>query len=76
MHLPNGSRIEALPGSEKTVCAFSGTSVLILDEAAGVDDKLYYAARPMLAVSRGSLMMLTTPYGANAGCASTSRKRS
>jgi hypothetical protein len=63
MHLPNGSRIEALPGSEKTVRGFSGTSLLIVDEAARVDDELYYAVRPMLAVSGGSLMMLTTPYG-------------
>jgi hypothetical protein len=63
MHLPNGSRIEALPGSEKTVRGYSGTSLLIVDEAARVDDELYYAVRPMLAVSGGSLMMLTTPYG-------------
>ena len=63
MRLPNGSRIEALPGSEKTVRGFSGTSLLIVDEAARVDDELYYAVRPMLAVSGGSLMMLTTPYG-------------
>ena len=63
MHLPNGSRIEALPGSEKTVRGFSGTSLLIVDEAARVDDELYFAVRPMLAVSGGALMMLTTPYG-------------
>jgi hypothetical protein len=63
MHLPNGSRIEALPGSEKTVRGFSGTSLLIVDEAARVGDELYYAVRPMLAVSGGALMMLTTPYG-------------
>lgn len=63
MHLPNGSRIEALPGSEKTVRGFSGTALLIVDEAARVDDELYYAVRPMLAVSGGALMMLTTPYG-------------
>jgi hypothetical protein len=63
MHLPNGSRIEALPGSEKTIRGFSGTSLLILDEAARIDDGLYYAVRPMLAVSGGSLMMLSTPYG-------------
>jgi hypothetical protein len=63
MHLPNGSRIEALPGSEKTVRGFSDTSLLIVDEAARVDDELYYAVRPMLAVSGGALMMLTTPHG-------------
>jgi phage terminase large subunit-like protein len=63
MHLPNGSRIEALPGSEKTIRGFSGTSLLILDEAARIDDGLYYAVRSMLAVSGGSLMMLSTPFG-------------
>jgi Terminase large subunit, T4likevirus-type, N-terminal len=63
MRLPNGSRIEALPGSEKTVRGFSGTSLLIVDEASRVEDELYYAITPMLAVSGGSLMMLTTPYG-------------
>lgn len=63
MLLANGSRIEALPGSEKTIRGFSGASLLILDEAARVDDGLYHAIRPMLAVSGGALMMLSTPYG-------------
>jgi hypothetical protein len=63
MHLPNGSRIEALPGSERTIRGYSGVDLLIVDEAARVDDELYYALRPMLAVSGGTLMMLTTPYG-------------
>jgi hypothetical protein len=63
MHLPNGSRIEALPGTEKTIRGFSGVDLLILDEAARVDDALYYSVRPMLAVSGGSLMMLSSPYG-------------
>src|SRR5215216_1784981 len=63
MRLANGSRIEALPGSEKTIRGFSGVDLLILDEASRVDDALYYAVRPMLAVSEGRLMMLSTPYG-------------
>jgi Terminase large subunit, T4likevirus-type, N-terminal len=63
MELSNRSRIEALPGTEKTIRGFSGTALLILDEAARVSDELYYAVRPMLAVSGGGLMMLTTPYG-------------
>ena len=69
----NGSRIEALPGSEKTIRGFSGVGLLILDEAARVDDALYYAVRPMLAVSGGSLMMLTTPTAREA-CFSRSGK--
>jgi hypothetical protein len=63
LELENGSRIVTLPGSEKTVRGFSGAALLILDEASRVADELYYAVRPMLAVSGGSLMMLTTPYG-------------
>jgi hypothetical protein len=64
MALANGSRIEALPGSnERTIRGFSGVDLLIVDEAARVLDDLYYALRPMLAVSGGALMMLSTPYG-------------
>jgi hypothetical protein len=59
----NKSRIEALPGSERTIRGFSGVDLLILDEASRVDDDLYFAVRPMLAVSGGAMMMLTTPYG-------------
>jgi hypothetical protein len=63
LELENHSRIITLPGSEKTVRGFSGAALLVVDEAARVDDSLYYAVRPMLAVSGGSLMMLSTPYG-------------
>jgi hypothetical protein len=63
LELENGSRIVTLPGSEKTIRGFSGTSLLVLDEAARVEDELYFAVRPMLAVSGGALMMLSTPYG-------------
>jgi hypothetical protein len=63
LELENRSRIITLPGSEKTVRGFSGAALLIVDEAARVDDSLYYAVRPMLAVSGGSLMMLSTPFG-------------
>jgi hypothetical protein len=59
----NGSRIEALPGSERTIRGFSGVDLLVVDEAARVDDGLVYAVRPMLAVSGGRLLMLSTPYG-------------
>jgi hypothetical protein len=63
LRLDNGSRIVTLPGKDKTVRGFSGASLLILDEAAQVEDSLYFAVRPMLAVSGGALMMLSTPYG-------------
>jgi hypothetical protein len=63
MNLASGSRIEALPGTEKTIRGFSGVDLLIVDEAARVADELYYTVRPMLAVSGGRLMMLSTPFG-------------
>jgi hypothetical protein len=63
MELANGSRIEALPGTEKTIRGFSGVDLLLVDEASRVADELYYAVRPMLAVSGGRLLMMSTPYG-------------
>ena len=59
----NGSRILALPGSEKTIRGFSGADLIIEDEASRVDDELYMAIRPMLAVSKGKLILMSTPFG-------------
>jgi hypothetical protein len=61
--LTNGSRIIALPGKEVTIRGFSGAALLVIDEAARVADALYYAVRPMLAISRGRLIALSTPFG-------------
>ena len=52
---PNGSRIVGLPGNEATARGFSAVSLLVVDEAARVDDDLYRAIRPMVAVSSGDL---------------------
>ncbi len=63
LELANGSRIVSLPAREDTIRGYSGVALLIFDEAAWVDDDLYVAARPMLAVSRGRLLALSTPNG-------------
>ncbi len=63
LRLENGSRIVSLPGTEGTVRGFSGVALLIVDEASRVDDALYHAVRPMLAVSHGKLVLLSTPWG-------------
>jgi hypothetical protein len=63
LELQNESRIVTLPGTEKTIRGFSGAALLIVDESSRVADELYFAVRPMLAVSGGSLMMLSTPFG-------------
>jgi Terminase large subunit, T4likevirus-type, N-terminal len=61
--LSNGSRIIALPGSEKTVRGFAGAQLILLDEAARIDDALIQALSPMLATVNGSLIALSTPFG-------------
>jgi len=63
LQLTNKSRIVSLPGKEQTVRGFSGVSLLIIDEASQVADDLYYSVRPMLAVSQGRMILLSTPFG-------------
>jgi hypothetical protein len=63
LQLVNKSRIVSLPSKEQTVRGFSGVSLLIIDEAAQVNDELYYSVRPMLAVSQGRMILLSTPFG-------------
>ncbi len=61
--LDNGSRILSLPGKEGTIRGFSGVTLLAIDEAAWVPEALYLSVRPMLAVSGGKLVVLSTPHG-------------
>jgi hypothetical protein len=63
LELANQSRIVSLPGKEMTVRSFSGVRLLVIDEAARVPDDLYRSVRPMLAVSQGRLVCLSTPFG-------------
>ena len=63
LELANGSRLIALPGKEATVRGFSGVALLLVDEASRVPDALYQAIRPMLAVSGGRIVLLSTPFG-------------
>ena len=60
---PNQSRIVGLPATEATNRGFSCVSLLLVDEAARVSDHLYMSLRPMLAVSAGSLWLMSTPFG-------------
>lgn len=63
IELANASRIVSLPGKEQTIRGYSGADLLVLDEAARIDDDLYRAVRPMLAVSGGALIAMSTPFG-------------
>jgi hypothetical protein len=63
LELDNGSRVVAVPGSERTVRSKSAVSLLIIDEASRIDDSLISAVTPMLATTDGDLIALTTPFG-------------
>jgi hypothetical protein len=63
LELSNGSRIVSLPTSEGGIRSYSGVRLLVVDEAARVPDDLYRAVRPMLAVSNGRLICMSTPFG-------------
>jgi hypothetical protein len=63
LELDNGSRVISLPGTESTVRGYSRVSLLAIDEASRVADDLYASLRPMLAVSNGRLVALSTPFG-------------
>jgi hypothetical protein len=59
--LPNGSRIIGLPHQELNIRGFSAPSLIVIDEAAGVQDEIYHALVPMQATNDGALWLLSTP---------------
>jgi hypothetical protein len=63
LQMANGSRIVSLPAKESNVRGFSGPSLIIEDESARVHDDLYLAMRPMLAISGGAHILMSTPFG-------------
>ncbi len=63
MELLNGSRIEGLPGSEKTIRGFSAPRRVIMDEASRIEDETFTAVLPMLAIGGGAMDLLSTPAG-------------
>jgi hypothetical protein len=63
LEMANQSRIISLPCQADTIRGFSSVHMLVIDEAARVPDDLYRSVRPMLAVSGGRLICLSTPHG-------------
>lgn len=63
LQLENKSRLLSLPGAEGTIRGYSAPALIILDEAARVDDSLVEALLPMLIRSQGRLLALSTPAG-------------
>jgi Terminase large subunit, T4likevirus-type, N-terminal len=62
LRLSNGSAIYALPGAERTVRGFAAVAAVIVDEAARIDTEMISAVSPMLAVSHGRLLALSSAW--------------
>lgn len=63
LEFANGSRIIALPENPDGIVGYSSVSLLVIDEASRVSDELYFVVRPMLAMSEGRIICLSTPKG-------------
>jgi hypothetical protein len=63
MTLDNGSRVVSLPSNERTVRGYASVDLLIEDEAAKVYDDLFRATLPMISVSSGQLILMSTAWG-------------
>ena len=63
MRFQNGGRIIALPNSPLKIRVFRKVKLLIVEEAALVPDAIYNAIRPMLIVSGGQTLLLSSPFG-------------
>ena len=63
VELANGSSIFALPGDADTVRGFASANLVLADEAARIPDPMMAAVRPMLSVSGGRLVTMSTPAG-------------
>jgi len=59
----NGSRIRAFSASPKSARGFSDPDIIIFDEAAYVEDALYFTVRPMMTGGKTDLILLSTPFG-------------
>ncbi len=63
VELGNGSRILALPSAEANLRGFSAPSMVVIDEASRCEDALFYSLKPMMAVGRGKMILLSSPFG-------------
>jgi hypothetical protein len=62
MRVRGGGRIVSLPGSERTIRGLSAVTLLIEDEASRIEDSLHFSVMPMLATTRGRLLLMSTPW--------------
>lgn len=60
--LENGSRVISAPGSEVGIRGYP-VDLLLIDEAARVDDEVFASLSPMVGVTKGRIIATSTPWG-------------
>jgi hypothetical protein len=63
LELMTGSEVLAVPGSEETIRGIEAVDLLVIDEAALVDDELFGSVYPMLATTDGRCIAMSTARG-------------
>ncbi len=63
LELANGSRVISLPDNHEGVVGVGNPRLVVIDEGSRVSEELYKSVRPMLAVTNGQLLTLSTPFG-------------
>lgn len=63
LKLSNGSRIVALPGSQRTIRGFSAPDTIVIDEDGQAEDELFEGVYPMLTSNpSGRMILASTPW--------------
>lgn len=63
LELTNGSRVVCKSSNADTIRSYSKVHTVIVDEAALADDSLFTAVSPMLAISKGRFILLSSAKG-------------
>jgi hypothetical protein len=61
--LKNGARLVSLPGDPETLRGYSAPRLIVKDECSYISDEMQAALDPMLAVSGGRLVEMSSPAG-------------
>lgn len=62
MAVRGGGRVVSLPSSESTIRGYSSVTLLVEDESARVSDELHFATQPMLAITQGRQILMSSAW--------------
>ena len=63
LNFVSSGRVLALPNSPAKIRGFRAVDLVVFEEAAFIPDQVYNAIRPVIAVSRGQTVLISSPFG-------------